>query len=299
MNWFNLAALPSRPFTIGLVNNTPERAMRSTERQFLALVRAASGDPELRLRLFACSDFAPSAMPRGSSGEAYADLSALFRTRLDALIVTGMEPRARLLREEKVFGPIADIADWAEENAVPVIWSCLAAHAAVLHLDGVDRVRLPKKLSGVFACDVVAARHRTVSGLGTSWAVPHSRHYGLSETELTKSGYQILSRSDEVGVDLFTRVRRAPFLFLQGHPEYAGNTLLLEYRRDLRRFQAGETDTPPVMPANISETAAAVAGPWHATAAQFVANWLGTSAARGTRPRNEAAGFARGERAFG
>ena len=45
MNWFSHAARHGRPPVIGLVNNTPERAMRATERQFLALMRAASGDP--------------------------------------------------------------------------------------------------------------------------------------------------------------------------------------------------------------------------------------------------------------
>jgi len=298
MNWFSHAARHGRPPVIGLVNNTPERAMRATERQFLALMRAASGDPGLSLRLFSCSNSALSDRPRGSGGEAYADVSAFLETRLDALIVTGMEPRASLLRDEAVFGAIADIADWAEEHAVPVIWSCLAAHAAVLHLDEINRVRRKQKLSGVFACDLVGSRHCVTSALPARWAVPHSRHYGLPEGHLTESGYEILSRSDEVGADIFMRQRRAPFLFFQGHPEYAGDTLLLEYRRDLRRFQTGETGMPPAMPANISEAATGMTGPWHATAARLVANWLDASADRGTRAGYETA-VEDGRRAFG
>src|SRR5206468_3831391 len=36
-------------------------------------------------------------------------------------------------------------------------------------------------------------------------------------------------------------------VFLQGHPEYEANTLLLEYRRDIRRFLGHERETYPTM----------------------------------------------------
>jgi homoserine O-succinyltransferase len=42
--------------------------------------------------------------------------------------------------------------------------------------------------------------------------------------------------------------RKSLFVFFQGHPEYEADTLLLEYRRDIRRFLRRERDLYPAMP---------------------------------------------------
>ena len=72
----------------------------------------------------------------------------LLADRLDGLIVTGTEPRAPLLQEEPYWPTLTKVVDWAEEHTVSTIWSCLAAHAAVLHLDSVQRRPLRKKHQG-------------------------------------------------------------------------------------------------------------------------------------------------------
>ena len=41
-----------------------------------------------------------------------------------------------------------------EGHTVSTIWSCLAAHAAVLHIDGIERRALPESTS---ACSIAAA----------------------------------------------------------------------------------------------------------------------------------------------
>jgi homoserine O-succinyltransferase len=78
--------------------------------------------------------------------------------------------------------------------------------------------------------------------------VPHSRYNSLTEKELVARGYRILSRSPEVGPDLFVRQKQSLFVFLQGHPEYDSQALFREYRRDIRAFLAGERDSYPAMP---------------------------------------------------
>ena len=141
---------------------------------------------------------------------------------------------------------MAALTDWAQANTVSTVFSCLAAHAAVLHLDGVRRQPLPAKCSGVFAMQ--AADHPLTRGQPAPLLTPHSRLNGLGETALAKRGYTILTRSDEIGVDAFVRDQGSFFLFLQGHPEYEAETLMLEYRRDLRRFLIGERPTHPGIP---------------------------------------------------
>src|SRR5205085_6917949 len=127
------------------------------------------------------------------------------------------------------------------------IWSCLAAHAAVLHMDGIKRRPLPEKLSGVFQCATVS-NHLLVAGLEREFPVPHSRYNDLSHHELAAAGYTILSSSERAGVDSFVKKMRGTMLFFQGHPEYEADTLFREYRRDVGRFLKGEQASYPAIP---------------------------------------------------
>jgi homoserine O-succinyltransferase len=117
----------------------------------------------------------------------------------------------------------------------------------VRYLDGIERQRLPKKISGLFRCTKIAD-HPLVAGLPFSWRIPHSRLNTLDPEQLRAAGYEILSFSDEAGVDAFIQRRQALFLFYQGHPEYHADTLLREYRRDVGRFLDGTMTKYPEMP---------------------------------------------------
>jgi homoserine O-succinyltransferase len=78
--------------------------------------------------------------------------------------------------------------------------------------------------------------------------MPHSRWNEIPEDALTSCGYRVLTRSDEAGVDAFVKQRKSLSVFFQGHPEYEAQTLMLEYRRDIKRFLTRERDTYPPMP---------------------------------------------------
>jgi homoserine O-succinyltransferase len=74
---------------------------------------------------------------------------------------------------------------------------------------------------------------------------------------LTACGYQVLTQSTEGGVDSFVKKKkRSLFVHLQGHPEYGSETLLKEYRRDIKRFLRAERETYPSMPKGYFEAAA-------------------------------------------
>ncbi len=45
-------------------------------------------------------------------------------------------------------------------------------------------------------------------------------------------------------------MRGSQFLFLQGHPEYAPDSLFREYRRDVRRYITGQSVIYPELPEN-------------------------------------------------
>src|SRR6266850_3044575 len=114
-------------------------------------------------------------------------------------------------------------------------------------MDDLDRPPLDEKRGGVCECDRVGDHHLT-AGAPPRLRMPHSRWNEIPEDTLAARGYRVLSRSDAAGADAFVKQRRSLFVFFQGHPEYEAHTLMLEYRRDIRRFLLRERDSYPAMP---------------------------------------------------
>jgi homoserine O-succinyltransferase len=139
------------------------------------------------------------------------------------------------------------VLEWAESHTHSTILSCLAAHAAILHIDGIARRPLGEKRFGVFECERVSD-HPLTAAAPRRLQMPQSRWNEVPEEALLACGYRVLTRSEDAGVDAFVKKRKSLFVFFQGHPEYDAITLLLEYRRDIGRFLRGERDTYPPMP---------------------------------------------------
>ncbi len=246
----------SRHLNIGLVNNMPDTAMEATARQFLGLLGSAAGGRVIRLKLFSMPGIPSSDWRRQHLSAYYSDFRDLWDARLDGLIVTGTEPRAADLTAEPYWRCLSEIVEWAEENTIATVWSCLAAHAAVLHLDAIKRSPLTEKCFGLFDHSKVSD-HRLLQGLSSPILTPHSRWNEISEGALVSSGYRILSKSMAAGVDIFVKERKSLFLFFQGHPEYDADTLSREYRRDVGRFLRGEREIYPNMPKQYFDAATA------------------------------------------
>jgi homoserine O-succinyltransferase len=246
----------SEGVNIALVNNMPDSALEDTEMQFFELLDAASGDLPVRVKLYSLPN-----VPRGERGQQHLDnfyfgINDLLRRRFDGVIITGTEPRQANLRDEPYWSIFTDVLDWAERNTASTVLSCLAAHASVLHSDGIRRHPLGDKQFGVFEYQVVSD-HALTSGFGGLVRFPHSRWNEVREADLTPNGYSVLTRSGEAGVDSFVkRKRESLFVHFQGHPEYGARTLLKEFRRDVKRFLKQERATFPTMPQGYFDAAA-------------------------------------------
>jgi len=291
---------------VGLVNNMPDAAMRATELQFARLLKEAAGALDVQLHLFSLDAIARDELARSRMEGFYADAGTVPTAGIDALIITGAEPRATDLKDESYWPSLTQLIDWAEIGTISTIFSCLAAHVAVLHLSGVSRAALPRKMSGIFTAARVG-EDPLQAGMQARIHVPHSRRNSLAESDVVRSGYRLLSRMDE-GVDSFCRTMpgRSLFLFLQGHPEYGSETLGREYLRDVSRFLGGEISERPAVPENYFDRAtenaiagldAQAAGPddlaryigvvsgalplqsWRGHALKLFSNWLGLIAA--------------------
>jgi homoserine O-succinyltransferase/O-acetyltransferase len=234
---------------VGLVNNMPDAALRATELQFARLLKEAAGPLDVRLRLFSLRAIERSEEMRSRMAGFYDDAGFLQASNIDALIVTGALPGPADLRDEPYWGELAHLIDWAEIGTISTLFSCLAAHAAVLHLDGIARRPLATKLSGVYDSSRVED-DPLFFNTAAAVPVPHSRRNDIAQGDLTAKGYRILSRLGNGQADIFTREPpgHSRFVFFQGHPEYDPGTLGREYLRDMGRFLRGETTERPALP---------------------------------------------------
>ncbi|WP_426612884.1 homoserine O-succinyltransferase MetA [Bradyrhizobium sp. McL0616] len=240
--------------TIGLINNMPDPALKATERQFMKLLQAAAGPRRIRFHCFSLPSVRRSPEAMWHVESEYSDLSGLKRQKFDGLIVTGAEPVAPELDQEPYWRDLTDLIDWARTNTRSTIWSCLAAHAAVLHLDRIERQRLPSKCHGIFDCEAVTSDSLTRE-TPAPLKVSHSRLNEVTERDLSQAGYRVLTRSAQAGVDIFVRQYASRFVFFQGHPEYDGLSLQREYLRDIGRYLARERENYPHLPVSYFDAA--------------------------------------------
>jgi homoserine O-succinyltransferase len=289
---------------IALINNMPDAALQDTELQFFNLLDAASANVPIYVKLYSLPG-----VPRGERGLShlesfYNSFDDIWKNEFDGVIITGTEPLQSNLRDEPYWRVLAEVFDWAERNTSSAILSCLAAHASVLHGDGISRHRLPDKQFGVFESQK-ASNHDLMDRTPERPRCPHSRWNEVREDELTSAGYVVLTKSADAGVDTFVKQKkRSLFVHFQGHPEYGAHTLFKEYRRDIKRFLNRERETYPTMPQGYFDASAtqlmdafqnsvmgdrrdevmasfpedAIVGSlqngWHSTAGSLYRNWL-------------------------
>ena len=238
---------PKGCIKIGLINNMSDEALKATERQFISLLESASDNMPIHLSFYTLPGVPRSDFNAGHISRRYSNIEELWDGHLDGLIVTGREPKAANLVDEPYWDGFTRMLAWAQENTHATVFSCLAAHAAIQHMDGIRRVQRDDKVFGIFKCARVSD-HWLTAGTVSHFRLPHSRWNGVPEEQLRDCGYKVLTRSAEAGVDTFIKQQKRLVVFFQGHPEYESDSLLREYQRDVGRYIKGQLPKYPSMP---------------------------------------------------
>lgn len=248
--------VPADSIRIAFINNMPDPALEDTEMQFFELLEATAGELPVSVGLYSLPGVLRGERARQHLNSFYSSLDDLLNGRYDGVIITGTEPRRPDLREEPYWQELTAVFDWGEYNTNSTVLSCLAAHAGVLHSDGIQRHPLNDKQFGVFDFRK-PGDHLLTMGAPDQIRFPHSRWNEVQGEALTSCGYSVLSQSADAGVDLFVKRKKSSlFVHFQGHPEYGARTLMKEYRRDIRRFLGRERETYPTMPHGYFDAAA-------------------------------------------
>ncbi len=235
-----------REMHIGLLNMMPDKALQATERQFFRLIGESN-----QIAQFYVHPFTLDTLERGPEGRAhvkayYSTFDQIREEGLDALIITGANVVEKNLADEKFWGPLNEVVEWAYENVTSTLCSCLATHAVLQARYNQQRTPLPAKRWGVYPHRLVDHKHPLVAGVNTRFDVPHSRFNEVFREQFIDAGLTILAESDVAGVHLAVSPDGFRQVFFQGHPEYDAISLLKEYKREVGRFIRHEiTEYPP------------------------------------------------------
>ncbi len=239
-----------RELHIGLLNMMPDAALTATEHQFIRLVGASN-----QIAQFFVYPFSIPELNRGPEAleyirQHYFDFADLREQGLDALVITGANVANPSLDEELFWDPLIEIMSWAEKNVASILCSCLATHALVKLLHGIDRRRLPKKKWGVYNHKIHRPDHPLMWEVNTRFDAPHSRYNEISREQFETAGLSVLVDSEEAGAHLAVSPDQFRIVYFQGHPEYDAISLLKEYKREVFRYVGDERDDEPRFPEN-------------------------------------------------
>ncbi|MCW8925896.1 MAG: homoserine O-succinyltransferase [Xanthomonadales bacterium] len=239
-----------RELHIGFLNMMPDAALGATERQFIRLVGSCNRIAQFYVYPFSLPGLQRSEETLAYIEKYYCDFEDLKAKGLDALIITGANVASPLLDQEPFWQPLMEVVRWADQNVASTLCSCLATHALLKQLYGIDRQPLQQKRWGVYDHRICVPGHPLLRGVNTRFNVPHSRHNDISRQQLEDAGLTVLVESGDGGVHMAVSPDQFRIIFFQGHPEYDLSSLLKEYKRELVRFLAGELDEAPPFPEN-------------------------------------------------
>ena len=245
-----------RELHIGLLNMMPDAALVATEQQFIRLVGSCNQIAQFYVYPFSLPQLDRGQKAREHIASFYFEFEDLATQGLDALIITGANVANPHLEQEPFWKPLSEVACWAADNVASTLCSCLAFHALVKQLYGIERQLMSSKKWGVYSHKINEPNHPLMRDINTRFDAPHSRYNEISRSQLEEAGLRVLVESPEAGVHLAVSPDQFRIVYFQGHPEYDAVSLLKEYKREVFRYLNDELDAAPPYPENVFSGAA-------------------------------------------
>ena len=151
----------------------------------------------------------------------------------DGMIITGAPVEHLEFEEVEYWNELCEIMEWSKTHVWSTFHICWGAQAALYYHYGIKKYKLDKKLFGVFKHKADYKRAILLRGFDDEFYVPHSRHTTVKREDVEKiPELKILASSDEAGL-YAVMTPQGRQIFITGHSEYDGDTLMHEYLRDI------------------------------------------------------------------
>ncbi len=153
----------------------------------------------------------------------------------DGMIITGA-PVEQLAFEEVDYWPeLARIMEWTKTHVFSTFHICWASQAGLYYHHHIDKVMLPKKLSGVYPHRVLHRKKMLMRGMDDYFYAPQSRYTGLDEDAVRSNPeLYVVAAGEETGSCVILAYSSRQ-VFITGHTEYERMELDAEYHRDVKK----------------------------------------------------------------
>ncbi|GAX04192.1 homoserine O-succinyltransferase [Secundilactobacillus pentosiphilus] len=241
-----------------VVNLMPNKL--ETERQFVRLFNHLSMDVDVTFLRMASHH--SKHVPESKLEQAYATLADIEDAYFDGMVITGAPVEELPYEDVDYWSEFKTLLDWRRNHVRESILECWAAQAGVYVDFGISKQVLPKKLFGIYRCEIDEETELTAGF--DQLSMPQSRHATLGH--INDPQLEVLASDPEAGpVVLASDQTRSTYI--SGHPEYETNTLFNEFRRDR------EKGKPIQIPKNYFR-ANEPANTWQADSIHLYDNWV-------------------------
>ena len=216
-----------RPLQILVLNLMPTKIVTETQ-----LARLLGNTPlQIEMHLMAVGHV-PKHTAREHMVTFYKSFSEVKDEYFDGMIITGAPVETLPFTEVDYWPELCDIMEWSKSHVYSTFHICWGAQAGLYYHYGIDKLPLPKKLSGVFPHRVTHKGSILFRGFDDVFLVPHSRNTTVRREDIAaERRLKILAESEEAGVYAVSNDGGRQ-IFITGHSEYDRDTLKNEYLRD-------------------------------------------------------------------
>ncbi|MDD3027939.1 MAG: homoserine O-succinyltransferase [Erysipelotrichaceae bacterium] len=224
-----------RPLKILILNIMPQKIITETQ-----LLRLISNSPlQIEIELIAPASHESKNTPKEHLLDFYKTFDEIKENYYDGLIVTGAPVELMNFEDVDYWDEIKVILEWSKTHVFSSMFICWGAQAGLYYFHGIEKVKLPKKITGIYEHTINKEKsyRRLVRGFDSDFFAPHSRYTASSIDQIRSCDeVDILAESKEAGAYLIAE-KDGSRVYVTGHPEYDKYMLDNEYRRDLVKME--------------------------------------------------------------
>lgn len=217
-----------RPLQILILNLMPTKIDTETQ-----LTRLLGNTPlQVELELLQTSTHKASNTSEEHMIAFYKTFAQIKHKFYDGMIITGAPVELLEFEEVEYWDELCEIMEWSKRHVHSTFHICWGAQAGLYYHYGIQKHRLPEKLSGVYKHHLNYKNGMLFRGFDDEFYVPHSRNTTVYPEDVEAvPQLKIVASSEEAGI-YAVKSSDDRQIFIMGHSEYDWNTLEKEYQRD-------------------------------------------------------------------
>lgn len=218
-----------RPLNVLILNLMPTKIVTETQ-----LLRKLSNTPlQVQVEFLQTASYKPSHVDPSHLETFYSTFDEVKDRQFDGMIITGAPLDFIKMEDVDYWDELCKIMEWGKTHVHSTLHLCWGAFAGLYYLYGIEKKDRIPKLSGVYSHKIIKKSSPLFRGFDDVFYAPHSRATEVLEEQIRAvPELELMAISDEAGVSI-VKTTDSKHFFMMCHLEYDGDTLALEYKRDM------------------------------------------------------------------